>query len=179
MIKYLKMDSLIQNLISFLLSPQFEGWLLVLRIVFIIISLLFLLFIIFSLFSTQWLKELIVQDWVEFFTFRPYGIRRIEKIWNRIMARLESGLESEYKLAVIEADSLLDDILKRMGYLGQTLGERLDRLTAASLPNIEEIRVSHQTRNNIIHDPDYRLSLDEARKTLEVYEQALRDLQAF
>lgn len=173
------MDPLTQNLISFIMSPPFEGWLLVLRIVFIVLSLLLLLFILFSLLTTQWLRLFILQDLAEFLTFRPYGVRRIERMWNRIRARMESGMESEYKLAVIEADSLLDDTLKRMGYRGQTVGERLDNLTAATLPNIEEIRVSHQTRNNIIHDPDYRLSLDEARKTLEVYEQAFRDLQAF
>jgi hypothetical protein len=87
-------------------------------------------------------------------------------------------LESEYKLAVIEADSVLDDILKRMGFAGQTLGERLEKLTSASLTNIEEVREAHKTRNNIVHDPNYRLSLDEARKLISIYEKALVDLQA-
>jgi len=46
------------------------------------------------------------------------------------------------------------------------------------LPNLEEARAAHQTRNNIVHDPNYRLSLDEARKILAVYEKSLIDLQA-
>jgi len=73
---------------------------------------------------------------------------------------------------------MLDDILKRMGYSGETLGERLNKLTIASLPNLEEAKEAHKIRNNIVHDPDYRLSLDEAKKTIETYERALTDLQA-
>ena len=92
---------------------------------------------------------------------------------------MDTGLESEYKLAVIETDSMLDDILRRMGYAGETLGERLEKLTSATLPNIEEIKEVHRIRTNIIHDPDYRISLDETRRVMGIYEQAFKDLQAF
>jgi len=88
-------------------------------------------------------------------------------------------LESEYKLAVIEADNMVNETLKRMGYGGESLGERLEKLTAATLSNIEEIKEAHQVRNNIIHDPNYRLSLDDARKVLSIFEKAFKDLEAF
>ncbi len=120
-----------------------------------------------------------MHDWAEFLTFRPFGAVKIEKGWLKIKARVDTGLESEYKLAVMEGDIMLDDILKKMGYHGETLGERLNSLTIATLPNIERIKEAHQTRNNIIHDPDYRLSLDETRKVLDVFEQAFRDLEVF
>lgn len=169
------MDTIIQ----FVISPTFDGWVSILRIVFIIISALLLIGLIVFLLTSSWLKHLILADTAEFLTYRPFGVRKIVKIWNKIMARLDTGLESEYKLAVIEADSMLDDILKRMGFAGETLSERLEKLTAATLPNIEEIKESHRIRNNIIHDPDYRISLDEARRVMGIYEQAFRDLQAF
>lgn len=173
------MDPLSSNIFSFLISPPMEGWFLIAKIVFIVLSFLLFVFIIFGLLNTGWARLFIVQDMAEFMTFRPYGVRRIEKNWRRIRDRLNSGMETEYKLAISDADGLLDDILKRMGYAGGNLEERLGKLTEVSLPNIEEIKQSHQTRNTIIRDPDYRLSLDEARKTLDVYEKALRDLQAF
>ena len=87
-------------------------------------------------------------------------------------------MESEHKLAVIEADSMLDNILKRMGFGGESLGERLEKLTVASLPNIEDAKEAHKIRSNIIHDPAYKLSLDEAKRIIEIYEKALTDLQA-
>ena len=173
------MENLYDKLISFFLSPSFIGWLFILKVVFIFLFLFFLVGIIFFLFRTSWLRYILLSDVTEFLTFRPYGVRKIEKIWSRTKARLDRGLESEYKLAVIEADSMLEDTLKKMGYGGETLGERLTKLTAATLSNIEEIKTAHQIRNSIIHDPDYRLSLDEARKVLDIYEKAFRDLQAF
>ncbi len=167
------------EIISWLISPTFSGWLLILKILFIVVALILLGFIIFALAKTSWLKRLWIWDLVEFFSFRPYGVRKVVKAWAKITARLETGLESEYKLAVIEADSILNDILKRMGFGGETLGERLERLTAAILPNLKQIWEAHKIRNNIVHDPDYRLALDETRRVLDIYEQALRDLQAF
>ena len=167
-----------ENIISHIVSPVFEGWILILKIIFIALALFFLTGILFLLFRTTWLKLFLLRDIVEFLTFRPAGVRKTEKIWNKIIARLDAGLESEYKLAIIEADSLLNDILQRMGYGGETSGERLEKLTLTALPNIEEIKTCHQIRNNIVYDPDYKLSLDEARKLLAAYEQALRVLQA-
>lgn len=167
------------EIISWLISPTFSGWLLILKILFIVAALILLGFIIFAIAKTSWLKRLWIWDLVEFFSFRPYGVRKVVKAWAKITARLETGLESEYKLAVIEADSMLNDILKRMGFGGETLGERLEKLTTAILPNLEQIWKAHKIRNNIVHDPDYRLTLDEARRVLGIYEQALRDLEAF
>ncbi len=150
-----------------------------LKILFIVFALVCLAGAIYFATKSSWLKYRIIQDLVEFFTYRPYGIRKIVKQWAKIMGRLETGLESEYKLAVIEADSLLDETLERMGYGGETLGERLKNITSDILPNLEQIWQAHKIRNNIVHDPDYRLNLDEARKALAIYEKAFTDLQAF
>lgn len=167
-----------ENIISKITSLEIQSSLFLLKILFIVFSLLFLVFIIFALFKTSWFKRILLWDLLEILTYRPFGVRKIAKQWAKITARLETGIESEAKLAVIEADSMLDDILKRMGYGGETLGERLKNLTSAVIPNIEEVWEAHKIRNNIVHDPDYRLSLDEARKTLSIYEKALTDLQA-
>jgi len=169
----------INDIISFIFNPVFTDWLLFLKILLIILSLILSGFFIFAFIKTSWLKRMLIWDIVEFFSFRPYGIRKVEKDWAKITARLETDLESEWKLATIEADSILNDILMKMGFAGETLGERLDRLTIATLPNLQQIREAHKIRNNIVHDPDYRVSLDEAKMAVGIYEQALRDLQAF
>jgi len=153
--------------------------LLFLKILCIVIFLFFLVIIFHSLRRSSWLKYRLFQDMVEFLTYRPYGVKKIVKIWSKIKGRLELGVESEYKLAVIEADSMLNDILEKMGFKGETLGNRLKQVTTDILPSIEEVGEAHKIRNNIVHDPDYKLTLDQAQKALEIYEQALRDLQVF
>ena len=63
--------------------------LLSLKIIFIVIF-LFLLFIIFySLRKSSWLINRFLQDTVEFLTYRPYGVKKIVKIWSKIKERLE------------------------------------------------------------------------------------------
>lgn len=182
MLKILKeknMENLDVTIISFFFEPPAGTWFFILRLVFLIISAVLFGAIIFCLMKSSWLKYYFLDDAVEFLSFRPFGLKKIEKQWLRIKKRMDLGLESEYKLALIGADNMMADTLKRMGCSGETLEEKLKGVTAATLPNIEEIKTVHQVRNNIIHDPDYRLSLEETRNAMEVYEKAFRDLQAF
>jgi len=166
------------EILNIINSINFTPILLVIKIIFLIITAIFAIGIIFFLATSSFLKISYLIDIAEFFTYRPYGVRKIVSDWNKIVRRLDSGLEAEYKLAVIEADSLLDDILKRMGFGGETLGERLEKLTVVSLANIEEVKEAHKTRNNIVHDPNYKLTLNEAKNLISIYEKALLDLQA-
>ena len=80
-------------------------------------------------------------------------------------------------MAVIDGDSLLEEALKKMGFTGDTLSERLDKLTEATLPNLADVLQAHQTRNRIVHEPDFRLTLEDAKKAMDIYEKALTDLQ--
>lgn len=165
------------KIIQFLLEPEFIGWLAILRVSFIVFSLILLTFIVYFLLKTKWLRRLYIWDLQEFFRQRPVGVHRLEKAWLKLKKRLGTGLESEYKLAIMEADAMLDEALKRMGLFGETLGEKLDKVTPVVLPNLAEIRQTHNLRNNIVHDPNYRLNLDAASKTINIYEKALSDLQ--
>lgn len=173
----MKIDIDFNDIISIMLSPDLQEKLFVLKVVFLAVSAFLLLSIIYFALRTHYFQWLFVQDFWEFFTFRPFGAKRITRIWNKILKRLETGMESEYKLAVIEADDMLDASLKRMGYMGQGLEDRLSKLTSATLPNIDDVYNAHKTRNNIVHNPDYRLTYDEAKATMDVYSKAFEALQ--
>lgn len=163
--------------LSLITLPKIQAILFPVKIAFFALSAGFIGFIVFALLRTHYLQWLFIQDIIQFFTMRPFGAKKITKQWSKITDYLEKGNESEYKLAVIEADDMLDVSLKRLGYAGQTLEEKLEKLTSATLTNIKQLYEVHRLRNNIVHDPDYRLTLDEAKKTLDVYSQAFRDLQ--
>lgn len=165
-----------KDIVSLIINPPFGKLIFVFKFFFIVISLILLGFIIFFLKKTSWLKARILQDLVEFITYKPFGTKKLIKQWLKIKERLETGLESEYKLAIIEAEAILDDVLKKMGYSEETFGEKLKQVSVDILPNIEEIWEAHKTRNNIVHDPDFKLNLDEAKKTISIYEKALTDL---
>jgi hypothetical protein len=166
-----------KEILNFLLYPKFEGWLLIIKIIFLGFGTFFLGFIIWALFNTAWLKRLILWDLKEFLTYCPYVyVKKHKKEWRKIKERLEVGLESESKLALIEADNLLNQILIEEGYLGENLDERLEKLTIDILPNLEKVKEIHKIVNNIVHDPSYKLDLEEAKKIISIYEEALIEL---
>ena len=166
-----------KTIFYYIFSAGLQERLIFVQLAFIIISIILTGLIIFTLSRTHYLQWLFVEDIVQFFTMRPFGAKKITKQWNKVLDYLKAGSESEYKLAVIEADDMLDAVLKRLGYTGETFEEKLGKLTSATLPNIKQLYEIHQLRNNIVHDPDYRLTLDEAKKSLNVYSQAFQDLQ--
>jgi len=149
-----------------------------LEILFFILALLFVIGIIYLLLKTEWLKRFILKDLIEFLTFKSYEMRKVPKRWQKIVDRLGKGIESETKLAVIEADDLLKEILGRMGYKGKTLGEKLKQVSKSTLSNLDEVWEAHQIRSNIAHDPSYRLTLNKAGELLAVYKRALLELEA-
>ena len=150
----------------------------ILKIVIFLLTFVFLSGIIYLLSKTEWLKRIFLIDFIEFLKFRSYETPRASKKWKKIMGRLEPGTESEAKLAIIEADDLLNEILKRMEYEGETLGEKLKKVKKTILPNLDEVFQVHKIKSDIIYDPGFRLTLEQAKIFLGIYERALSNLEA-
>jgi len=155
-----------------LTSSRVQNLLFPFKLLFALFSLAGAVFLIFVHHNTRWLRARPLRDLFEFYSLKPYEEKEFEQNWKKIKKRLERKWESESKLAIIEADRILDNLLKQMGYRGETLGERLKQLKPDLLPNIEEVWVAHKIRNDIIHDPNYRLSHQEAERAVEIYEKA-------
>ena len=167
----------IESIISFLISPEIQQKIFVVKVAFIAVGAILLIAIIVLILRTHYYQWLFMQDFWEFFTFRPFGAKKITKIWNKIVNRLSTGSESESKMAIIEADDLLDSSLKRLGFFGQTLEEKLSKLSSATVGNLDDIYAAHKVRNNIVHNPDYKLSPEEAKTAIEAYQRAFNSLQ--
>lgn len=162
--------------LSLLVSPALQDKLLFARIILGAIAAALLGFIVWAFFNTSWFRYAFLTDVEEFLTFRSYGLRKMTERWLKTQARLETAQEAEYKLAVIEADSMLEEALKRMSFPGATADERLQNLSIAIVANVEEVQQAHALRNNVVHDPNFRLSLDDAKKTLSAFEKAFQSL---
>lgn len=82
-----------------------------------------------------------------------------------------------WPLAIIDADKLLDDALKRRKYKGKTMGERLVS-AQRSLSSNDTVWYGHKLRNKLVHE-DYKLTRkNEVKDALLGYLQALKDLGA-
>lgn len=167
-----------QNIISFIFSPQFTGTLWFIRAVFIFFSLLLLGAITILLIKSSWLNLRYVINAKEFFGPKYFEVKKFLKQWENISKRLKSTKEAEWKLGVIEANNFFGEILARMGKPGTTVAEQLQKIDPAVFPglDIDMITEALAVCNNITHDPDYRLTLEQAEKAIKIYEKTLKDL---
>ncbi len=149
------------------------------RLLFLIISLIFLGFILFVFLRTQWLNRRYFEDLNEFAKFKPHEVNKLLKDWKKIITKQESGSEAEYKLAIIEADAMLGEVLKRMGYTEETIEEKLKNISESDLKNMSELMEARKTRNSVVYDPDYVLTSQKTRDVLKIYEESFKNLRVF
>ena len=102
---------------------------------------------------------------------------RMRERWKVITKRLESGNESEDKVAIIEADTIIDDLIKRMGYKGANMGERLANIPPGQLSELPAMKEAHEIRNRVIHEEDFQVDKELAKDVLSKYEHLLREFQ--
>jgi hypothetical protein len=92
---------------------------------------------------------------------------------------LQKGLNKEeaWPMAIIQADNLLDEALKKKKFKGKTMGERLVS-AQKSLTDNDGAWFGHKLRNKIVHEVDIKITKKEVQKSLVGIRQALRDLGA-
>lgn len=97
--------------------------------------------------------------------------------WLKIENGLDRNDRRSYNFTVLEADKLLDKALNEMGIPGKSMGEKLKKI-GDKMPEINRIWQAHKLRNQIVHESDFELSYEQARRALVIFKQALRDLGA-
>lgn len=102
---------------------------------------------------------------------------KMEKKWDKVKTRLKAENVSQYKVAILEADTIVDDILARIGFVGNNMTERLQQLKPGQFDYREELLEVHQIRNKIVHDENFIIDRKTAEETIAVYEKVLRYLE--
>lgn len=102
--------------------------------------------------------------------------QRVRAEWKGILKQIKNTQEMNYKLAIVEADTLLDTLLIQLACKGNTADERL---TFAQLryPKLKKVVWAHKLRKKVVAD-DYHIRYSVTRKVLSVFKQAFKDLGA-
>jgi len=153
------------EIFGFLDSYQWKEILLVIKIASTIISLAFLALIIMLLIRMNikarlWQHLSKVKNSVS-----AINKKKITRKWNKIEKKILSGSQDSYKLAVLEADSLFEYILKNVGPTAEI-----------RINNIDEIKKTRKIKNQIIEDSGFILIKEEVTKIIDIYKAGLRDL---
>jgi hypothetical protein len=108
---------------------------------------------------------------------RPRGLNQafFQELWQTLQSLLAD--KSTWPLAVIDADKLLDEALKRSRYKGKTMGERLVS-AQRDIKNNDEVWFGHKLRNRLVHETNVKLSKRDVKDALVGIRGALKDLGA-
>lgn len=99
----------------------------------------------------------------------------INKSWDRVITHVESYNESEWRLAVIEADIMLSELLDTMNLVGDSIGDKLKGVEKSDFTTLDLAWEAHKIRNQIAHDPAFLLSQREAKRVISLYEAVFKE----
>ena len=97
--------------------------------------------------------------------------------WLKIEQSLVKEEAASYGLAILEADKLLDHALNELGIPGNTMAERLKKVSGR-FTNSSSVRYAHRLRNQIAHEHGFEINYEQAKRALATFRQAIKDIGA-
>jgi len=101
----------------------------------------------------------------------------IQTKWQEIEQLMQLGSPSNYSRAVLEADKLLDHILKGFRAPGMTMGDRLKASqNRFSQEGYDATWKAHKVRNELVHNSQFELMDYSARQAIANFKKAIDEL---
>ena len=102
----------------------------------------------------------------------------VNEKWQRVLIHINSTNPSDWKLAILECDIMLSEILEKMGYLQESISEKLKSIEPSDFTNIEAAWEAHKIRNQIAHEgSDFMINEREAKRVIGLYELVFREFE--
>ncbi|MDO8424250.1 MAG: hypothetical protein Q7S54_01400 [bacterium] len=96
--------------------------------------------------------------------------------WLRVTEHANSENLSDWKLAIIEADVMLEELLRTLGYHGDSVGEMLKSAEGGDFIYLDAAWEAHKVRNRIAHQGgDFQLNERETRRAIALFETVFRE----
>jgi hypothetical protein len=98
--------------------------------------------------------------------------------WERILDHIDSANPNDWRLAIIEADIMLGDILDKLSLPGDTIGEKLKSVEKSDFTTVESAWEAHKIRNQIAHQGEsFKLNQHEAKRVVALYMEVFEEFQ--
>ena len=110
---------------------------------------------------------------------QPVVARDIPKTqlrWGRILEQIRGSTEHGSRMAILEADIMLNDLLDVQGYKGETMADKMKQVNRASFNSIDAAWEAHRVRNLIAHEGEaHALNQREVRRVISLYEKVFKE----
>ncbi len=104
--------------------------------------------------------------------------RDLNPQWKYILTLIESPNESDWRVSIIEADTMMEEALKERGLVGNNMSELLEEAKSNGYPSVQSAWDAHLIRNKIAHEgQNFSISQVEGRRVIKLYQNVFEDLE--
>jgi hypothetical protein len=147
-----------------------------------------LLFLLAALFMVGYIYAAIRAN--QYSDLEAERLQKLEDLWRELYGRrsgtpsrfsdieahINSDNPNDWKLAIIEADIILGQVLDKAGYIGATIGEQLKSASGRNFSTLDDAWQAHRVRNQIAHEgADFVLTKKLARDTITQYRRVFAE----
>jgi len=93
--------------------------------------------------------------------------------WKTIRAAMHSNDLNELRVAMIDADTLMEDLLRKQGVQGDTMAALIAEATLRGVIGTAAVSRFHRMRNRIVHESTFSPSKEELRSQLQAVDKVL------
>ncbi|MFT5036531.1 MAG: hypothetical protein ACI9VM_000091 [Candidatus Azotimanducaceae bacterium] len=105
-----------------------------------------------------------------------YGKDATNNRWEDIQDHIVSDDPKYWKLAIIEADVMLEETLESAGFAGLTIGDKLKSASPESFKTLQDAWDAHKVRNTLAHSgADFVLTKKSAQETIVQYRRVFQE----
>jgi hypothetical protein len=176
---YLNIVEFFRPIITFFLTKH--TWV----VIGIVSSSLSIIFIAVSIFSLVRMREIQLHEKMELnheiheaLLRDKEALRNENPRWHYILTLIESPNESDWRVGIIEADTMLDEVLTDKGIIGDTLSDKLEQARSNGYAHIQNAWDAHLIRNQIAHTgSEFPLSQVEGRRVIRLFQSFFEELE--
>mgnify|MGYP003468404416 FL=1 len=98
--------------------------------------------------------------------------------WEKVLSHSVSANESDWRLAIMEADIMLADLLDTMSLPGNTIGEKLKAVEKSDFISLDNAWEAHKVRNSIAHEGmNHILNQREVNRVIDMYKTVFEEFR--
>lgn len=98
--------------------------------------------------------------------------------WNRVLEHANSNDEHQWRLAILEADIMLNELLDSLGYKGETMAEKMKQVSRGDFNSIDSAWEAHKVRNRVAHEgAESPLTEREKNRVIGLYSQIFKEFK--
>lgn len=100
------------------------------------------------------------------------------KRWAHVQSLIASHNPTDWKMAILEADVMLEDMTRALGLPGDTLADRLKSVEPSDFLTLQKAWEAHKIRNQIAHQgSNFALEHRQAILTIRLYEEVFHEFR--